>query len=325
MPKFTLNDESIRNSYGFKINTAGISLDRFRNNPIMLDGHNSSNAAVIGWWENVRVENGKLIADSRFDEQDENAKKLSGKVERGLIKGVSMGVSFDREDMNMINGELSLEKCELFEASIVAVPSNANSLRLYNDGEIMSESDLKQFCLSVAQNPIEINPKKNKKTMLKLSQLAFIALGFAPTITEASEQQVNASVLALSKQKEDLEAELALSEEKVNAYVAAEKEAKLSATNKILDDAIASGKITADKRATFAALAEQNHQIFIDTLNALPSKKNFGANLSTPQDMQGIATMEDFQKLSTSEQLAFKNQNPQAYKGIIATINPHKK
>ena len=97
MPRFILNDENVMNSYGFKIKTAGIDLKRFEANPVMLDGHNPSNLSVIGKWTEIKAENGKLSADTDFDMEDENAKTIAGKVERGVIKGASMGISFSKK------------------------------------------------------------------------------------------------------------------------------------------------------------------------------------------------------------------------------------
>lgn len=320
MPKFILNDENKRNSYGFKIKTEGISLERFEGNPIMLDGHNISNLSAIGKWINIKKENGLLTAETSFDLKDENAKKIAEKVEGGFIKGASMGISFSKKDFSYENGELVLNHCEIYEASIVAVPSNANALRLTMDGEEMSETDIKTLCLSMAQNSTEFQPKINTEMKLKLSQLAFMALGFSANTQEATEEQINTAVLSLEKEKKDLQAKLTLSEEKVEAYVKKEKDAKLSAINTMLDDAVSSGRITADKRQTFEKLALDNFDLAKETLETLPAKKTFSAGVQTPAGTSGIATMEDFQKLSLDEQLAFKNTNPEGYKAICAKV-----
>lgn len=320
MPKFILNDENKRNSYGFKIRTEGISLERFEGNPIMLDGHNISNLSAIGMWINIKKENGLLTAETSFDLKDENAKKIAEKVEGGFIKGASMGISFSKKDFSYENGELVLNHCEIYEASIVAVPSNANALRLTMDGEEMSETDIKTLCLSIAQNSTEFQPKINTEMKLKLSQLAFMALGFSANTQEATEEQINTAVLSLEKEKKDLQAKLTLSEEKVEAYVKKEKDAKLSAINTMLDDAVSSGKITADKRQTFEKLALDNFDLAKETLDALSTKKTFSAGVQTPAGTSGIATMEDFQKLSLDDQLAFKNTNPEGYKAICAKV-----
>ena len=318
MPVFILNDESIMNSYGFRIKTAGIYLKRFEANPVMLDGHNTSNLSVIGKWKDIKVENGKLSADTEFDLEDENAKTISGKVERGIIKGASMGISFSKKDFSYENGELILQKCSLHEASIVAIPSNAGALRLTMDGEELSETDIKTLCLSMAQNYEQFKPNDTMK--LKLSQLAFIALGFPSQTQEATEEQVNTAVLALEKERNQLKAQLSLSEEKVEAFLKKEKEVQLAATKKLLDEAVASGRITEDKRQTFADLAAQNFELAKNTLESIPVKKTFSTGVNTPAGTGVVATMEDFQKLSLQEQLAFKEQNPEGYQALLKTI-----
>ena len=155
---------------------------------------------------------------------------------------------------------------------------------------------------------------------LKLSQLAFVALGFDGQTEEAEQEQVNTAILKLQEERNGLKAQLALSEEKVNAFVEKEKEAKLTATNKMLDEAVACGKITADKRQTFADLAAQNFDLAKSTLDSLPAKQNFSAGVKTPAGTSAVATMEDFQKLSLDEQLAFKAANPDAYKELLKTF-----
>ncbi len=191
MPRFVLNDERVLNSYGFKIKTAGISLARFASNPVMLDGHNHSNASVIGRWKEWAAADAILSADTDFDMEDPKAADISGKVDRNFIKSASMGISFKKADLKMTGGELVLEKCELLEASIVAIPSNSAALKLTMDGQPLSDTDVKELCLNIAQNSDSNNPIiTDTMTMLKLSQLAFLALGLSATTTEATEEQI---------------------------------------------------------------------------------------------------------------------------------------
>lgn len=322
MPRFILNDENKQNSYGFKIRTSGISLERFTDNPVMLDGHNPSNLSVIGTWKDFETENGTLTADTEFDTEDPNAKIIAGKVERGVIKGASMGISFNKENFSYENGELILNQCELMEVSIVAIPSNAKALRLYADGELLSETDIKEICLSLAQNS-NANQFKNDtmdKNKIKLSQLAFIALGFAQNTTEATPEEINQAVLALEKSKDEAENKLQLSEEKVNAFVEKEKQSKQKAINEMIELALKQGKITNESKQDFLDMAEANIELCKRTLAAIPAKNKFGADVQTPAGISAVTTMEEFQKLGLSEQLAFKNANPDAYQEILKTI-----
>lgn len=317
MPRFILNDETQANSYGFKIKTSGIGLERFAQNPVMLDGHNPSNLSVIGRWKDIKAEAGKLSADTEFDSEDPNAQTIAGKVERGIIKGASMGISFHKKDFSYENGELILEKCELHEASIVAIPSNANALRLYVDNKLLTQEQVQSLCLSIAKQE---NFKPEHMNKIKLSQLAFIALGFAQNIIEASDTEINQAILGLQKQKEDAEQKLALSEEKLNAYLQKEKAEKEKQINEMVELAVKQGKITSDKKQSFIDLATQNFDLVKSTLEAIPAKQNFSAGVKTPSGTTAVSTMEDFQKLSLNEQLEFKKSNPEGYQNLLKTI-----
>ncbi|MPS74005.1 MAG: caudovirus prohead protease [Chryseobacterium sp.] len=324
MPRFILNDENVRNSYGFKITTAGIYLGRFTANPVMLDSHYNSNAGVIGKWKDIQNDNVILSADTVFNLNDPEAKKISDKVEGGFINGASMGVSFKKEDLKMQNGELTLTKCELLEASIVAVPSNASALKLYVDGEAMTDFDIQTLCLSVAQETPAtppktptVQPKQENKMSLKLSQLAFIALGFPQTTTEASEAEINTAILALQKAKEDAEAKTTAAELKLSTFEDKQKADQLALSTKLVDDAIVAGRITADKRQSFLDLAVSNFDLAKTTIESIPAKVTLGSGITNPSGNTEVKTMDDFQKLSEEAKLKFKTENYEAYLSII--------
>ncbi|SDE63348.1 HK97 family phage prohead protease [Riemerella columbipharyngis] len=314
MPRFILNDETKANSYGFKIKTDGINLERFAQNPVMLDGHNPSNLSVIGKWKDIQTEEGKLSADTDFDTEDQNAALIAGKVERGVIKGASMGIAFKRQDLHYENGELILSACELLEASIVSIPSNANALRLYVDNKLLTGDEVQNLCLSIENNE-NFKPEHMKK--VQLSTAALLILGFA-TAQELDAEQINEALLSLDKQKKDLEQKLQLSEEKVQAYEKKAKEEKDKAITEMVSLAVKQGKITADKQQSFIDLAHQNFDLAKSALEAIPAKQNFSPDVKTPSGV--VQTMEEFQKLSLTEQLAFKQSNPEGYKAILKSL-----
>lgn len=137
---FVLSDESI-NDRGFRIKTSGIDLKRFKKNPVMLWMHRRDNGfdltqvLPIGKWENIRTEDGKLMADAVFDENDKFSMLIKNKVENKLIRGCSIGVnpiefSTDENDLEKGQTRATITKCEVYEASIVDMPSNKNTVRL---------------------------------------------------------------------------------------------------------------------------------------------------------------------------------------------------
>jgi HK97 family phage prohead protease len=318
MPKpFVFNDQNQSNSYGFRILTAGISLKRFKKNPIMLDQHWNSTQSVLGKWENLKVENGLLLGEPLFDLEDENATKVSGKVDRGFINSCSMGITFNREDLKIIGTELVMEKCELYECSIVAVPSNANSIRLYSEnGELLKDDDVKQLCLSLQDknqlptqeiNQLEINSNNMKKVILSVASL--MALSFDKNTPEVDVEAVEAAVLKLSNENTDLKAKvLALETEKENAQTLAITE--------MVDLAITEGKIPATKKDDFVNLAKANFELAKSTIEAIPAKKTLAADVSNPSGTTEM-TKEAFQKLSLQEQLEYKTNHADEYKKLF--------
>ena len=169
-------------------------------------------------------------------------------------------------------GNLVLTACEIYEASIVAIPSNAKALILKMDGEILDETQIKELCLSIATNN-EPYIKDNHTMKLQLGQLAVLALGFSAQTKELSIDEVEQAVLSLQKAKEDAEAKLKLSEEKVSAFLEKEKAQKQVLVTQLVEDALKQGKITADKKATFLQLANDNYELAKSTLDAIPAKQ----------------------------------------------------
>jgi HK97 family phage prohead protease len=122
---FILSDESINNN-GQIVLTKGINIERFSKNPVMLYMHERN--TVIGRWDNIRKEDGKLIADAFFDTSIEPAEDVKNQVENGILRAVSIGI--DIMEIELINGIETIVSCELYEASIVDIPSNKNTVKL---------------------------------------------------------------------------------------------------------------------------------------------------------------------------------------------------
>lgn len=325
MPTFVLNDENQVNSYGFRILNSGISLDRFKANPVMLDDHYNSTRAVLGRWANVRLDGALLKADDEFDIEDLDTEKIAGKVKRGFINGASMGVTFNRDYMKQQpDGTYLLEKCELYEASIVAIPSNANGLRLFAEtGELLSESEIK---LSLSDLPLQ-NTKKDENIIPKnmekiiLTAAAIVALaGIGVTNAENGE--------AVSKGIEGLQAKLSAAESALLAANAlkADLQNKLDAQKTVqidamLNEAKLAGKILAADEQQWREDAIANYDLTARSLARIPAKTNLSGQVITPENPTGevqIKNIDEFEKLSLSAQLVFKKENPAAYAKLFA-------
>lgn len=308
--RFVFNDAT-KNSYGFMIPTEGIRLERFKKNPVMLDSHWNSNQSVLGKWTGVKDENGVLSGLPVFDTEDEHAAKIAGKVERDFISSCSMGVTFHPDDLKYIGGNLVLEKCELYEVSIVAVPSNENAIRLYSpEGELMDESEVQKLCLSAIPVTDEkvINKNQNKDMKkITLTAAIFAILGFDQAITEVEPKELEAKIKALHAEKNAAEL-------KLSAKLEQEEAAKLTAITDKVDKGIQSGALSADKKDQYIQLGVVNETLLDDVLANAPKKTSLAAQVQAKGGADTkVETVEDFQKLDVQAQLAFKQTQPDAY------------
>ncbi|MGJ1305138.1 HK97 family phage prohead protease [Sphingobacterium multivorum] len=314
---FVLNDERLTNSYGFRVMNSGINLDRFKANPVMLSNHWNNTDNVIGRWENIRIEGSQLLADAVFDENDEDAKKIASKVEGGFLKGCSMGIRFNYEFMEeKPDGTYWLNQSELFEVSIVAVPSNANAVKLYSStGELIDEEQVTLSLQSIKDSKIE--NQDNTMSKLLLSAVTVATLMSFGLKDGDSALEVDGAV---AKLKAELDAEKTAhgleksAREKLEGKI---KEIETSQLNALLDQAVTDGQILADQKANFEALGFDGAKKIID---GLPKKVTLGSQLGNSGGAAGTEpkTMEEFFKLSAKEQLDFKNSNEAAYKALFA-------
>lgn len=143
--QFTLSSEAI-NSHGFKVITSGIDLSHFRNNPLMLWMHsratagNSKEILPLGFWDSIKVSEGKVTAVPVFDDKDPFAVAIYHKVEQGTLRMASAGLV----PTKWHTSEKVLEESILKEASIVDIGSNAEALAvaLYDrDSKVLSLSE----------------------------------------------------------------------------------------------------------------------------------------------------------------------------------------
>lgn len=219
------------NCYGYRVLTDGIDTEQYMRNPIVLFMHNRNDYnpkgdEVIGRTIALKKEAGKLIAEVEFDEADEFARQIAGKVERGFIRMASLGADIletsQERDFLLPNQRLeTVTKCKMTELSIVDIGGNDDALKLSKNGK-----------------PAELQLKKieqNKNTMSELKTIA-LALGMSADTGEAIVlQKVNELKLA----KDNAETETKEWKEK---FVALQK----TEATKLLDKAVKLGLIPED-------------------------------------------------------------------------------
>jgi hypothetical protein len=320
---FVLNDETVINSRGFRVPNAKINLERFKKNAVLLYMH--KRGEVHGRWENIRIEGTKLLADAVFDMDDPESAKIAGKVERGFLNGASLYLHFvnDTKFEEGADGNLELHNSEAWEGSIVDVPSNEDSIKLFADNKELNDEDVKGFMLAATPNhpdkqTTEDKSKTSKMEKFKLSAAAIVALaGIGLSANEGNEAEVNGLIekmgAALSAEKTAHNLEKGQREKLENQI----KEEKAVALSAMVDQAVTDGKILATAKDGFVALGFDSAKLIID---GLPGKtvlgnqiNNAGAALSAEPK-----TMDEFEKLSTEDKLTFKNGNPTGYAALFA-------
>lgn len=236
---FILSTGSV-NSYGFRLLTSGVELERFEANPIMFYNHKrgvDSDKLPIGKWVNIRIEDDKLLADAEFDLDDKFAAKIAAKVEKGVLKAASVGfdpieVSSDPEDMVAGQTLPTVTSWSIFEASVVDLPSNGDALALMYEGEVVvldkSFDFSKLSFLSKDTNPTQTNPKIDKMKYPK-ELLSLLGLG-----ADATDIEVLTAVQALNKRMTEAEAAKTTAEEGLADALSKDAVAKIEAQSVVL-------------------------------------------------------------------------------------------
>lgn len=249
MIEVVISTEAI-NSYGSRVLTGGINLKQYKKNPIVLFMHNRpwrgtmDECLPIGKMQNLRVEEGKLLGEIHFDENDEFAKKIESKFEGGFLNMVSAGldiVELSDENSLLLPGQtrMTIKKSKLREVSVVDIGSNDEALRLYSNNEIMelsADGGCDIALLKVDDDSINKDEKQMKELLLKL--------GLPETATEA-EALVKLEELNLKAKTAD---ELAI-------QIAKDKDARVVA---LVDQAVNDEKITADKKEIFLSIGKNS-------------------------------------------------------------------
>lgn len=132
--EFVASTETV-DRYGDVIVADGWDLRNFKKNPIALWQHSGSQP--IGNWENIRIEEGKLMARLSMVKAGISniADMVRGFVENRVLRAVSVGfrpLKYERivDDKGDWTGGYRYTKSELMEISVVSIPANPEALGL---------------------------------------------------------------------------------------------------------------------------------------------------------------------------------------------------
>lgn len=269
-PTFVLHDETV-NTYGFRMLTSGGNLEEFRKNPVILLNHKDWELP-IGRWENIRIEGTQILADALFDEKDDVAVKIAGKVEGGFLRMASMGAwppeeVSDAEELKLPGQTLpTVTRWTAREASIVTIGANHNALVLF-DRQTGKPLDLTDAS-TVIRLMDRLNHSKNDSNMDNTLK----------EILKLQDSAQDAEVIGAVKQLiENHDRLIRENQELKEAAARAEterREARHAEAVRLVDAAIADGRIHAAGKEAYLKLFDADFENTRATLDAIPRRQS---------------------------------------------------
>lgn len=282
---FILHDDSV-NTYRFRMLTAGANLEEFKRNPVMFLQHNDYDLP-IGRWENIRIEGSQILADAVFDEQDDQAMKVKGKVDRGFIRMASIGAWAPEEKTEapamMLPGQTgpTITKWTVREASIVAIGANHNAMRMRMYDRITGA----QIDLSDTDAVIRLMDSTTKKTydMINLKTILNLQDNASDADIEAAVQNLQQENESLKQTNTTLENENKRLKDEANNAEAQRQQAQKTEAVQLVDAAVRDGRLDASGKDAFIALFDADFERAKATLNAIPKVKSVVSQIEEQQ------------------------------------------
>lgn len=290
------------NSYGTRVLTAGMNVDQYCRNPVLLYMHERGN--VIGYVKDLKVENDEVTGELVFDEATELSKRCKKQFEFGSLKMVSAGldiIELSEDSAYLVAGQTSptVTKSKLFEVSVVDIGANDDALVLKKDGKRITLGRDGECPLPELSN----NPQKSKSEMEQ--KAIALQLGLPETATDA---EIAEKLGELKAAKEE------------NAKLQKEKDAlTLASITSLVEKAIGEKRITADKKEEFINLGKE---IGVEKLTSVFSAMSPQVKLSTVLGQHGTAKTDvpvTYKKLSEvpgDKLLEMREQQPDEYKRL---------
>ena len=265
---FVLHDETV-NTYGFRMLTSGANLDEFRKNPVILLNHKDWELP-IGRWENIRIEGTQILADALIDEKEDIAVKIADKVEGGFLRMASMGAwppeeVSEAEELKLPGQTLpTVTRWTAREASIVTIGANHNALVLFDrqTGKALDLTDAS----TIIRLMDRLNHSKNNSNMdnilkeiLKLQD-------------SAQDAEVIGAVKQLIENNDRLTRENQELKDAAERAEAERKEARHAEAVRLVDAAIADGRIHAAGKEAYLKLFDADFENTRTTLDAIPRR-----------------------------------------------------
>lgn len=304
--RLTITDDSV-NRYGYRVVTAGIRLDNYRKNPVLLFGHDT-NGLPIGRLEDIRVEpNGSMTAMPVFDEKDKLALVIKEKLENGFLFAASIHfvpITLSDDPTLALPGQTqsTVLESELIEVSMVTIPGNANAVTLS------------------AHSKTAIPPLKSITSEMDLKNIAK-ALGLPESADEA------AVTTAIARLQQDVQK---LNADRIGSVLAAgEASGAVTAENKPMWERLLAADFDNTAALLKAAKPAQTQTVTPPapggaTILGMLSGGAPAGTTNKPADDRAAWTFDDWNKKDPDGLRKLRADDPEKYKVLALSYSPTK-
>lgn len=289
------------NSYGTRVLTAGMNVEQYCRNPVLLYQHERGN--VIGYIKDLKVENDEVTGELMFDCASELSKRCKKQYEFGSLRMVSVGIDIlelSDEKQYLVQGQTSptITKSKLFEVSLVDIGANDDAIVLQKDGKRITLGKDGECPLPL------LNNNNQNHLQMEQKQIALL-LGLPETADEAT---IKATIEELKAAKAE------------NADLKKDKEAlTLERITTAVDDAIKDKRIGEDKKNDFIELGKK---VGVDELQKVFAAMSPQIKLSQVIGHQGgtptgkTATYQKLSDVPSDKLIELREKQPDEYKRL---------
>lgn len=305
MPKRVRISNSSLNSYGTCVLTAGMNVEQYQRNPVLLYMHERGN--VIGYVKDLKIDGDDVTGELMFDEATELSRQCKKQYEFGSLKMVSVGIDIlemSEDPENLVQGQTSptITVSKLFEVSLVDIGANDDAIVMKRDGVQIKLGKDSENCLPI----IIINNKKNKKTMDQ--KTIALQLGLPETATEAEITEKLGTLKAAEGEVSELQKE---------------KEAlTLTAITQTVETAIEEKRIGEDRKEQFIKLGKSvGVEELKKTFEAMSPQMKLSQVLGHQGGLSrggegGKAAYNKLSEVPEEELESLRDNNPETYKKL---------
>ena len=316
-------------------------VDDYLKNPVLLydhvrRGYENDNDIIlpIGKVNSLRLKDDQWVGEPEFDQDDDFAKKVARKFDKGYLNAASIGVEIlelSLEPELMVPGQTgpTITKWKLNEISITDIPANPDAVKLNYHGKSIALNGKSDP--GTLQNFFNSNPNTQMKKVIALLN----ATGLVGSLPDtATEELVASGVQAITGAMSAKDQEIVALKKTINDMTlaaTAEKERALKTNaTALVDAALAAKKIVAAQKEAYITLASASETGYGEVKKIFEGLKPYepvAAQMSVSSDEEtDEQRATEYAKLHKEGKLEkLKASNPERFNVLQASFKNSKK